>query len=131
MNKILFLLALVTLIGCGFPGVSDGPSQSSHQPSAGCNQDVKVHYRNNCGKNLIVFFIEVNPGTPAICESLERMGSILVNQRREFTIHKGKTAFFVFAEDEEGKCNGGHRKSEAWVNCEQASSSEASFDVCH
>lgn len=53
------------------------------------------------------------------------------NETKTVTIHKGKLGYFVFAENVEGKCTGGHRKAEAWINCELSTSEETYLEVCH
>ena len=78
-----------------------------------------------------MYFTEVHPGTTAHCESLERYGFIASNETKLATVHKGNNGYFVFVEDEEGKCTDRHRKAEYWVNCEQSTNDEASFNVCH
>ena len=78
-----------------------------------------------------MYFTEANHGTIVDCENLTDNGTISENETKSVTIHKGKSGYFVFAEDAEGKCTGGHRKAEYWFNCEQSTSDEATFDVCH
>lgn len=135
MKNITFLITVIFFTGCGlkgwFPGWDDNPKISTTQPTQGCNKDLNVHYKNNCSKTLIMYFIEINPGTTFVCESLSDLGSININEMKTVTIHKGKIGYFVFAEDIEGKCTGGQRKAEYWVSCEQSTSEEASFDICH
>ncbi len=79
-NAILIIVTVIVVSGCGlkgwFPGWDDNPKTSTTQPAQGCNQDINVHYKNNCSKELIMYFIEVNPGTTVNCESLEDFGSI-------------------------------------------------------
>jgi hypothetical protein len=135
MRKIAVALIFLGSSACNgmhgwFPGWDDNPKTSSTQPPEGCNKDVTVHYKNNCSKNLIMYFIEVNPGTTVNCESLNNYGFMASNEIKTATIHKGKNGYFVFAEDEEGKCTGGHRKAEYWVNCEQSNNEEATFNIC-
>lgn len=112
-----------------FPGYTD-PQPTSTQPKTGCTSDVTVHYKNDCSKNLIMYFIEVNPGTTVICESLIDYGNMTINEVKTVTIHKGKLGYFVFAEDSDGKCTGGRRKAETWVNCEQSTNENVNFNVC-
>lgn len=136
IKKIFFFIAVIFCISCNgihgwFPGWDDNPKTSTTQPVQGCNKDLTVHFKNNCSKNLIMYFIEVNPNTTFNCENLIDYGFMASNKTKTATIHKGKMGYFVFAEDEEGKCTGGHRKAEYWVNCEQSTSDEANFDVCH
>lgn len=135
MRQALFLFLTISLCSCGlhgwFPGWDDNPKTSTTQPTQGCNKDLIVHYKNNCSKELIMYFIEINPGSTFNCESLGDSGTIAANETKTVTIHKGKLGYFVFAEDTEGKCTGGHRKADAWVSCEQSTSDEATFDVCH
>lgn len=135
-KNLIALLSLLTILSsCGlkgwFPGWDDNPKTSTTQPVQGCNKDVTVHYKNNCSKSLIMYFTEVNPGTTVNCETLTEHGHMTSNAILTAIIHKGKLGYFVFAEDVEGKCTGGHRKAEYWVNCEQSTSEEATFDVCH
>ena len=132
MRIAVLLLMTVTLFsGCDrIRGWWPGTDGTSTMPSQGCDKDLTVYYKNNCGKTLIVYFTEVNPGTTVDCNVLQDYGSIYADQSKTFTIHKGKIGFFVFALDQEGKCTGGHRKAEAWVNCSQSSSNEASFNIC-
>jgi hypothetical protein len=133
MKKISVILSMIILSGCQgwFPGWDDNPKTTTTQPAQGCNKDLMVHYKNNCPKDLIMYFIEVSPGTMVNCESLTDLGGITINETKTVTIHKGKNGYFVFAQDVEGKCTGGHRKAEYWVNCEQSTSDEVTFDICH
>ena len=135
MKKILVFLTTILFTGCNgihgwFPGYTD-PQPTQTQPAQGCNKDLIVHYKNNCSKDLIMYFTEVNPGITIICGSLTDLGSMNTNETKTVTIHKGKIGYFVFAEDSEGKCSSAHRKADAWVNCQQSTSDEANFDVCH
>ena len=134
MKKILFIILITTIFGCDlrgwFPGWDDNTTTSTKQPIQGCNNDININYKNNCSKALLLYFIEINPRVTFNCESLSSYGTIGADQIKTVTIHKGKLGYFVFAEDTEGKCTSGHRKSEAWVNCEQSTSSEVSFNVC-
>ncbi len=135
MKKLIIIIIVFSLIGCDgihgwFPGYTD-PQPTPTQPTTGCNKDLTVHYKNNCSKDLIMYFIEVNPGTTVMCESLIDQGSMNMNETKTVVIHKGKNGYFVFAEDKEGKCSSGHRKADAWVNCEQSTSDEATFNVCN
>jgi len=59
-----------------FPGYTD-PQPTLTQPKNGCNKDSVVHYKNNCSKNLIAYFIGVNPGTTVVCETLTNLGSMM------------------------------------------------------
>ena len=134
MKKILAFLTIILLTGCNgihgwFPGYTD-PQPTQTQPAQGCNKDLTVHYKNNCSKDLIMYFIEVNPGTTVNCESLGDFGTMTANETETVTIHKGKIGYFVFADDTEGKCKGGHRKAERWINCEQSNNGEVTFNVC-
>lgn len=125
------LLIVIMLSGCdGIRGWWPGTDGTSTIPTQGCDKDLTVYYKNNCEKTLIVYFTEVNPGSIVDCKTLQDYGSIYSDQSKTFTIHKGKIGFFVFAEDQEGKCTGGHRKAEAWVNCSQSTSNEVSFSIC-
>ncbi|MCC6690411.1 MAG: hypothetical protein IT235_02650 [Bacteroidia bacterium] len=135
MKKIL-LYSIIFLSSCDgihgwFPEWDDNPKTTPTQPAQGCNKDLTVHFKNNCSKNLIMYFIEVNPSITVSCESLQNYGFMASNETKSVTIHKGKNGYFVFAEDEEAKCTGGHRKAEYWINCERSTSNEVSFDVCH
>jgi hypothetical protein len=134
-KKIFFVSLVLSFVGCGlhgwFPGWDENPKISTTQPTQGCNRDLIVHYKNNCSKELIMYFIEINPGSTFNCETLGGFGNMAANEMKTVTIHKGKLGYFVFAEDAEGKCNIGHRQAEAWVSCENATSGEASFDICH
>lgn len=131
----LFLLLSFFFASCGlkgwFPGWDDNPKTTTIQPTQGCNKDLIVNYKNNCSKRLIMYFMEITPGSRFNCESLIDLGTMAANEVKTVIIHKGKLGYFVFAEDEEGKCTGGHRKAEAWVSCEQSTSDEASFNVCN
>ncbi|MFT4016994.1 MAG: hypothetical protein QM668_08540 [Agriterribacter sp.] len=136
MRKIAITIISLNLFACNgihgwFPGWDDNPKTSATQPTQGCYKDIAVHYKNNCSKSLVMYFIEVNPGTTVNCESLNDYGFMASNETKTATIHNGKIGYFVFADDAEGKCTGGHRKAEYWVNCEQSTSEEASFNVCN
>ena len=114
----------------GFRGIQTR-SQLQHNLQKAVIRDLTVHYKNNGSKNLIMYFIEVNPGITVVCETLTDLGTMSINETKTVTIHKGKNGYFVFAEDNEGKCSSGHRKADAWVNCEQSSSDEVTFNVCN
>jgi hypothetical protein len=135
MKELIIIIIVFSLIGCDgihgwFPGYTD-PQPTPTQPTIGCNKDLTVHYKNNCSKNLIMYFIEVSPNTTINCESLEDLGIIVMNETKTMIVHKGKLGYIVFAEDEEGKCTGGHRKAELYVNCELSTSDDAYFNVCN
>ncbi len=134
--RILVILFAIILVGCDgvrgwFPGWGDSTQILIPQPKEGCQQDLSVHYSNNCDMNLLVYFIEVDPGTIVNCEILVYSGNLGSNLSKTFTIHKGKIGYFVFAENEEGKCSGAHRKAETWVDCSQSTGDEAFFQVCN
>ena len=136
MKKTLLVIFSMTIISCNgihgwFPGFTDNPPTSTTQPSVGCNKDINVHYKNNCSKELIMYFIEVSPNTTINCETLEDLGIISLNETKTTMVHKGKLGYFVFAEDKEGKCTCGHRKAESYVNCEQSTGEDVYIDVCH
>ncbi len=132
MKKLILLLVVASLLSCGkMRGWFPGWEGDLTQPLKGCQHDLTVHYSNNCDMNLLVYFIEVDPGTIVNCEILVYSGNLGSNLSKTFTIHKGKIGYFVFAENEEGKCSGAHRKSETWVNCSQSNGDEAFFQVCN
>lgn len=114
-----------------FPGWDNSPQTSSSQPTVGCSKDLNVHFKNNCTMSLIMYFIEINPGSNFLCENLNEYGIIALDATKSIIIHKGKLGFVVFAEYVEGKCTGGHRKSERWINCEKSTSDEVIFNVCN
>ncbi|SEM90973.1 hypothetical protein SAMN04488505_10719 [Chitinophaga rupis] len=134
MKVLSCIFLMLTLPACDgirgwFPGYTD-PKPSQAKPDQGCNKDLTVHYKNNCSKQLIMYFTEITPGSSFQCEGLGNLGMIVVNETKSVTVHKGKIGYLVFAEDPEGRCNSAHRKSEAWVNCEQSNNEEATFNVC-
>ncbi len=134
MKTYLFLIVLFLLtLSCDnlFERHKPTPIQiSGTSPSAGCNRDVTIQFRNTCGKDLIVYMIEALPASTFNCESLIYLGRIGNNISRKFEIKKGKIGYFVFAENEEGQCTGRYRKSELWVDCSNSNGNEAHFTTC-
>lgn len=136
-SRLLLLIFSFILTACkecplklGFPEKVPNPTTSANPPSVGCNQDVSTNFKNNCNIELLVYFIEVIPGSTFNCTSFSNFGRLGPNQSRKFTIHKGKIAQFVFAIDPEGQCTRGHRKSEFWVDCSKSNGNEGFFSTC-
>lgn len=134
--KNLFTVACSLLIllstSCGkvrgwWPGVTDPISA----PTNGCNKDIDVIFNNNCYNSLIVFFLEVNPGSEINCEKLYNIGTIDQDQNTKIvTIHKGKIGYFVFAESINGQCTGGKRKAERFVEYSGNTSNQVTLSMC-
>lgn len=133
MKNYSSIFILFTIFNCNgwFPGFTDDqPVQS--QPSQGCNKDLNLQFKNNCNQNILLYFLEINPGETVDCEKMVDYGTIPINETSgTFKIHKGKIGYFVFANDKEGKCSSQHRKSETWINCEQSNNSDVIFNICN
>ncbi len=108
----------------------DKTATSTTKPTAGANQDVTVHFSNNCGQDVLVYYNEILPGSILPCESLKDLGLLTRNNEIPVTVHKGKIGFIVFAETSEGKCTGGKRKAVSWIDASNASSASSYFNSC-
>lgn len=91
MKKRYIIVAVIFSFGCnGIHGWFPGYTDPQPAPAQGCNKDLTVHYKYNCEKSLIMYFIEVNPGTTVECEKLNDNGTISANETKAVTVHKGK-----------------------------------------
>ena len=135
MKICIILSSLLLLMGCGkikgWFGETDVDSWSRPAPQrSGCKRDTNVSFTNDCTKGLIMYFMELSPGAGIDCNNLTEYGLIGVNATKSVIIHSGKSGYFVFAEDAQGRCSEGHRKATRSVDCQQATSDNASFRIC-
>lgn len=120
------------LIGCSnWPGYGDDSTViSSTEPTSGANQDVEIYFANNCDQDLLIYFNETMPGSILPCTTLKDYGWLKRNSKIRVTVHKGKIGFIAFAENTEGKCTGGNRRAEKWIDASNASSNTSFFNAC-
>lgn len=124
---------MVFFLGCDnwFERQPKTGEMTKSKPVKGSDHDVTVYWKNNCENTLIVYAIQIAPGSSFNCDQLEYYGSVSKMGNFSYVIPKGKIAFFAFAETTAGQCTGGQRKAEYWVNTENSTATTANFPICN
>jgi len=117
--------------GFGWPDSKDVPQQSNTKPAEGAKIDITAIYKNNCGVDLLVYYIEVPPGSTFSCSQLTYVGALPIEGTIAVTLHVGKIGYAVFAMSADGQCSGSEQKAYSWIDGSRATSSEGHFNVCN